>query len=84
MHVLIDSMVGTIYNVYIYQTITLYTLNTLRFCQLYFNKAEKTYSGTLKSNGRSESFLQFLSGCLEAEKLDLETLKFYILRAIPM
>ena len=29
------------HNVYVYQTITFYTLNTLQFCQLYLNKAGK-------------------------------------------
>ena len=36
-------------NVYIYKIITMYTLNILKFCQLYFNKAKQN-----KINGLSE------------------------------
>lgn len=31
---------GSFHNVYVYQILTLYALNILQFCQLYFNKAE--------------------------------------------
>lgn len=40
-HVNFNLIVKTISQVYIQQTTTLYILNTLKFCQLYLNKADK-------------------------------------------
>lgn len=50
MDVLLNQWWESLHDIYIYQIITLHTLNILQLCQLYLNETEKVNMGKKKKS----------------------------------